>query len=383
MGNSSRVRNVLIVGGNFYNQGAYLMLTAAARAVKERLRARPILGLRVGDTTQKAAAGAGSLLSLNRVDFYPRGGKRTTLRRVKDKLPVVFASDIDAVLDVSGFALSDQWSHLDLRSKAERFAWWSNEMGVPVYLLPQAFGPFEQTAVESEIALTAARFAFPRDPESLGFVTALLGDERSGHVVQAPDFTVLLSPDALPPRFDHLRGAVPIVPNWNIAQRCSVEEREQYIENLARYVRSARDHGLAAYGLCHEGARDLDLLKLVDTKVNGLEIVAGVDGLESKALLGVAAFTVSGRFHALVSALSQGVPAVTHGWSHKYKWLAEDFDVVELLRNPYEAAAAKYDVELLLSNMSERRQRIGQAATTIKHQADQMWRRVEQDFSFR
>jgi len=40
---------------------------------------------------------------------------------------------------------------------------------------------------------------------------------------------------------------------------------------------------------------------------------------------------VASRFHAVVGCLSQSVPTLAFGWSHKYRELLDDFGVAERL----------------------------------------------------
>jgi colanic acid/amylovoran biosynthesis protein len=63
-------------------------------------------------------------------------------------------------------------------------------------------------------------------------------------------------------------------------------------------------------------------------------VVAMGDPLALKGVLGAATIVVSSRYHALVSAMSQAVPVVATGWSHKYATLLDSFGCGEQLVDP-------------------------------------------------
>lgn len=313
---------ILVLGANFTNQGAYLMLRAVVQELRERFDAQPVLDLRTGTERQKRALGIDTLWTPKLGRRLGRMDRGWVPRTLGDRSPYLVASQIDAVVDVSGFRYGDQWAHLALQDRADYLQYW-NAHDVPVYLLPQAFGPFEKTSAPASTALRSARLVLPRDPDSEGYVRGLLGPEASDTVFRFPDFTATVKGRFPAARAD-LRGAVPIVPNWNIAERAA-DGGVQYVDNLAAIARHLRSRGIRPYGLSHEGQKDVELLGRVVEQVPDLEVVSGLNGVELKGLLGESSLVVSGRFHALVSSLSQGVPSVMHGWSHKYRWLAADY----------------------------------------------------------
>jgi len=82
--------------------------------------------------------------------------------------------------------------------------------------------------------------------------------------------------------------------------------------------------------LIHEGHKDRSLAERIVAEA-GIEcaIVQEEDALRIKGILGLCEGVVSSRFHGLVSALSQGVPALATGWSHKYETLLNDYGVAD------------------------------------------------------
>jgi Polysaccharide pyruvyl transferase len=371
---------VLITGGNFVNQGAYLMLVAAATALRERFDAYPVLDLKQGTERQKRELGADTLWTPKLARKVGIRAKGAVPKLTRGRLPYVMASEIDAVVDVSGFRYGDQWAHLALDARADYLAYWRSH-GVPVIMLPQALGPFEQTAGPALTALRSARLVMPRDPDSERYARDLLHGVEDVEIARCSDFTVGLRGRA-PRGYEHLAGGVPIVPNWNIAERSGTEEgRQAYVRTLTEVVTHLRGRGLEPYGLSHEGARDVAVLSSVREAVGDLEIVSGLDGLRLKGLLGTAHIVVAGRFHALVSALSQGVPSVIHGWSHKYEWLARDFAAEDLLASPLEGGGPTIGAVDRALDDAALRSRIGAAAQVQKARVDEMWAMVGRHLS--
>ena len=82
----------------------------------------------------------------------------------------------------------------------------------------------------------------------------------------------------------------------------------------------------------------------------------------------------------LVSALSQGVPCIGAGWSHKYPELFADYDCPDLLIKDLAAPAlvdAAIDRLANAATRSEYRERISTAAARIKATNQTMWQEVE------
>ncbi len=83
----SEMKHVLVTGGNFLNQGAYLMLVAAGRAIREVLGAQPVISLRFGSERDKRWIGYETLLAEERFGMFPRLGTSDWSRAWRERLP--------------------------------------------------------------------------------------------------------------------------------------------------------------------------------------------------------------------------------------------------------------------------------------------------------
>ncbi|RIK06137.1 MAG: polysaccharide pyruvyl transferase family protein [Acidobacteria bacterium] len=372
---------VLVTGGNFLNQGAYLMLVAAGVGIRQHLGAQPVIPVRFGTQRQKAWIGYDTLLAEERVGFFPRLG-RAVEGSWRDRLPFVTASEVDAVFDITGFAFGDQWADAPLMRRARNYEMWASR-GIPIYMLPQAFGPFELTAKPAKRAVQSSRIVYARDVDSYEHVRNLVGEAEGVKIGTSPDFTIGVEGtlNAVP---SHDSGFGVIVPNWNIMKRAaSVAHASGYLNWLVEASLVMQQHGLSVVGLCHEGRRDREILDKIRSQVPAMEVLDGLNGQELKGVLGAASVVVSGRYHALVSALSQGVPSILHGWSHKYRWLAEDFDCKEFVADPYSPGEIVGDLIARAVDSESPRERIVIATDKLKARNLAMWSEIASDLGWR
>ena len=100
---------------------------------------------------------------------------------------------------------------------------------------------------------------------------------------------------------------------------------KNYVPFLKRAAQKLIDKGAKPFMLVHEGEDDLNLAREVSKAVGGIPVVIEANPLAIKGILGACRGTVGSRFHGLVSALSQGVPSLATGWSHKYQMLFADY----------------------------------------------------------
>lgn len=331
--------------GSFINKGGELMM----RSIVEELGADADLAVEPWIAPYRERARLGLLQKL----WVRRLGPAATLpaailpRAVRRRFGIVGEDQIDAVLDASGFRYTDDdrygpRSARELERNARRW----RRGGKVVVLLPQALGPFRTPAVREPFlrALESVDLVYARDARSEAHLRELApGDDR---IRRAPDVTIAVA-GTCPPDLEALVGSGPfacLVPNDRMLERTTPEVAEGYVAFLRSCAHEVASLGLRPVLVLHETARDAPFVeRLGDALGPDPRVVTERDPLVLKGILGAAAIVVSSRYHALVSAMSQGVPVVATGWSHKYATLLDDFgtpgQLVDVLADPGELRA--------------------------------------------
>lgn len=296
-------------------------------AIAERLRGvDPTITLAV-DTTFGGYLDRARYGLLYKLEIGRLGRSKLALQMMKPGfrkvVGIVRDHEIDAVLDASGFAFGDQLPLERLSSFAVEVERWAAR-GVPVILLPQALGPFKKSGHRREFArlLKSATMIYVRDADSLRYVQDVEADCQN--VALAPDFTNLLKLDERVESRPERR--VCIVPNKRMMEHATDNvRREQYLNLMTLVVEEVSCAGLSPVGLLH-GDEDGEIMDRIRTRSSQqFEVVEIPDPVELKRYIGNSYLLVGSRFHALVNALSQGVPVLATGWSHKYSALLESY----------------------------------------------------------
>lgn len=242
---------------------------------------------------------------------------------------------VEAVVDASGFSLTDAWGPGPATQRLARMSMWKGR-DVKYIMVPQAAGPFEREDVQGPVrsVLERADLIWLRDPVSRRHAESLFATGATPSMSIAPDITISLKATAS----SEASGRVILVPNWNIAKRGDAYSGGRYVAALAEVVIGLRLRGHNVIGLSHEGRDDTEILRQVARSVGGLEILEPKTGIECKQIIGGAKLVIGGRYHSVVSALGQAVPAIAHSWSHKYKALIDDFALPNRLADPFDSS---------------------------------------------
>lgn len=364
----------------FVNKGAELMLHAALQKLKARY---PDATFVMAPTTEKSDHPFRKLVQLG---FYPKAslwrygiqwGNLAMLapRPLREMYGVVLDKEVDVVIDAAGFAYSDQWGDepsIELAQSAKRWA----RNGTRVILLPQALGPFTSEKIRTAMqgVVEHADLIFARERISFEHLTDLVG--QRDNIRQAPDFTNLIS-GVLPANFDVEQNRFCIVPNCRMLDKTDQTTRDAYLPFLIECTRYLLEKGARPFVLVHEGQADLKLAEQLSAAVGGINIIRESGPLEIKGILGACDGTLGSRFHGLVSALSQGVPALATGWSHKYQMLFEDYGFADgLIDVTASPAEIRRKLDLVTDQSTQIRTLIQTRTGQLKQQSEQMWQDV-------
>ncbi|WGV27605.1 polysaccharide pyruvyl transferase family protein [Halotia branconii] len=373
---------VEIRGINFKNKGAELMLHAVIQKLSD-WNEENIVAIRpkTGTYKQRSQLGLYQLITSDKNIPFLNSAINTINylmpQKLRHSLGLITYPEIDSVLDASGFAYSDQWN-LQQTVVMANLAKKCKREGKKVILLPQAFGPFENPQLKKAFIelLDNADLVFSRDEISYKYLMDL--GANSSLIKMAPDFTNLVK-GSIPEYFDTQTKRACIIPNTRMLDKTSGNVQSKYLSYLETCLDFFTEVGLKPFILIHD-TTDNNLGTQMRSKFGeSLEVISESNPLYIKGILGKCHSVVSSRFHGLISALSQGIPCLATGWSHKYRILLEDYNCVECLVTSFDSQEKIRDHLKLITedhSRSELIDKINKAGLEQKKLSYDMWSEV-------
>ena len=296
---------------------------------------------------------------------------------IRRKINLYIDDDLDVILDASGFLYGDQWPVRSIKGTLSNDIKKLRSNGTKVILMPQAFGSFNNTDVEKEVKIIIdnANLIFARDLISLQYLTDSFG--KRDNIFLAPDFTNILSTSDTS-FTDNKTHRVLLIPNIKLLEETNIS-KENLIDLFKEIIEEIKLNGYSAAFLIHEGIKDETLASDINkTLSEPIPLIIEPNALDQKRIIGDSYAVITGRFHGLVSSLSQGVPSIGLSWSHKYEMLLDNYGQHEYLID-MNKNNVKFLIDRILDRENNRKlsTEISQKAEREKKRTYEMWSKIE------
>jgi polysaccharide pyruvyl transferase WcaK-like protein len=364
----------------FKNKGAELMLLAILDKVKAKYPGIRIVSAPLKNAPYEKRALLGLWQKAWKWSYGIQWAGIASLfpKHILESYGIVLDQNVDVILDSAGFAYGDQFGARSCSELASSIRKWKKR-GTKVILMPQAFGPFNLKTTKKDIKIISQNsdLIFARDNVSYHHLIEAVGEHD--HIKIAPDFTNLLKRNVANDFIGELDDFC-IVPNYRMIDKGTDLNSEKYLPFLIKCTRYLINKGQKPYILIHEGEEDLYLAKkIVESVDDSISIIQESDPLMIKGIIGASKALIGSRFHSLVSSLSQGIPALGTGWSHKYQMLFDDYGfsegIIDISIEDYELYN-KIDMLLSPEKYDDIQAILWQNSKEIEKEAEKMWSEV-------
>lgn len=361
-----------ITGTHFQNKGAELMMIAIVKHFNDHPEFKCAMQPWIDKYELRAKWGLYQKIFYQRFKINWSPLLNLIPEKVRNQFGLVREQDIYALLDASGFLYSDQWD-IERIKRAVLKIKNAKKNGKKVILLPQAFGPFSNPKIRTLVteAINYADLVCARDHESYNNLMDL---KSNGNIKMYPDFTNLVKvPKSNLPLFENKTAC--ILPNMRMLDKASKKTQENYINFLIYSIENVIQKNYLPFFLIHETETDRLVLDLLPKSlVNRCFLITELDPLSLKGMIGNSSLVIGSRFHGLIGALSQGVPSIAVGWSHKYPLLFEEYNVAEYIIN-LENDSYKNSFDDLISKIEsgETIEKIKAQQVFLENKTKEMW----------
>ena len=380
-----------VTGIGYPNKGAELMLSAIVEQIQAEWKKGTIVSTK---PTRRKDLG---YLTLSRCGCHQKATYKwrgLDVGRIAANLcssrslrtfGLIADKEIDVILDSSGLRYSDKWG-VNSIEKAICDYQRAKKRGAKIILMPQAFGPFENNEVRRAMVRMheIVDRIYARDDTSYKFLRELF--PISEKIQQAFDFTSLC--EGTPPKdWHHFKGKIAIIPNQRMLDKTSEEISARYMNLMVNFSITCEKAGYEIFVLNHEGKSDESLCKALVEKTGSDIYYSGIrSAKEVKGIINLCSGVLTSRFHGLVSALTQGVPAIATSWNHKYEELLKTFDSADCIIDPLASEqqhieAIKHWLATSIPAISEKRKNIETIAFSQKEQIKEFWIELEKFLS--
>lgn len=344
------IKTFLVWGASFSNKGAQAMLFTAISELRSRFPDCRILfntwkpvpsGYRF--ETVRYDGNHLALLSKNPFYWYPRYLAVLFLRHRNDLKKYYLARDqfksIDALIDVSGFALSSQFSY-NISDHYLRIIEVAKNYHIPVFLMPQSFGPFDygeehlDMVKRIQTSLSYPVKIFAREKQGYQLLSDTLGlgniEESVDLVLQSKSIhPAYIFNESKPVHTAEIKSKhnVAIIPNVRTIDHGGANH-DLLIQLYKELVQELTSSGFCVYLLRHSSEDLVVCQEIYDSIENrqGINLLMDdYDCISFNDIIQKFDFIIGSRYHSIVHAYKNAVPAVVLGWAEKYRELVSLF----------------------------------------------------------
>lgn len=283
-------------------------------------------------------------------------------------------------VDVSGYALGSQWG---LRSSLNYLLniIIAKKHSIPYYILPQSIGPFDY-------GLIGNLLLFPLMKMYLKYPAIIMPRERTGvkYLKKFTEKNVMFSYDLvlLSDKYDLNKifnenisfktvkinkNSVGIIPNRTAIRWGEPEKIYSIYEAIIDKLISAKKEVF----ILRHATEDLEICQKIKQKFRmnrRVKLIAeDLNALEIEAIIKQFDFVVASRYHSLIHAYKNGVPALVLGWADKYPEIMKDFGQSEYcfdVRKGLEKQQILAALDKLITSYKQEKRRIEKKLVEIK-----------------
>ncbi len=328
-----------VVGGGFSNKGAEAMVFTCVSELKKNFPEKEIIVFTNRDYPEKVKSRFVFQiipLTLRMIERFLSGIFPPGEFANREKEARRLLSDCCAIFDVSGFALSSQFPPNTSAYYALRIIL-ARKYSIPFFILPQSFGPFEypikhaiflKSMIKRALKYPAAIYA--REKHGAKLLNEYTGVEPKYY----PD--IVLQRGALNLEYifgdvteieeiEILPNSVAIVPNLRLFERANRSDLiSAYVATIRELLKRDKNvyllrHSAEDWGLC------VTLKSHFEDNENVISLIDDYDSCQLDSAMGKFEFIIGSRYHSIIHAYRNGVPAVVVGWADKYIELAKLF----------------------------------------------------------